>query len=57
MSENDSHLSQGGRAAEPNGPVPQHHRLAKGDKVNGMSNPNGAKPDTSDRLAGQTKNY
>ena len=46
---NDSHLSQGG-AEKPKGPVSQHKRLAMGEKVDGKTNPNGAKPDTSKKV-------
>lgn len=53
---NDSHLSRGG-AQQPSGPTRQHHRLADGDKVNGMSNPNGSPPNTASKMAGQSKNY
>lgn len=39
---NDSHLSQGSREETPTGPLRQHQRLARGEKLNGQSNPNGA---------------
>ena len=41
-SEQDSHLSQGGKSETPAGPLPQHKRMALGEKVSGQSNPNGA---------------
>jgi hypothetical protein len=53
----DSHISRPDPHAQPPGPVKQHHRMAMGDKVNGTSNPNGAGPDTSNKIAGQTKQY
>lgn len=54
---NDSHLSHGARADQPPGPTRQKHRMACGDKVTGMTDPNGAAPNTASRLGGATKNY
>lgn len=56
-SENDSHLSQGGREETPAGPLRQHQRLARGERVTGESNPNGAPAPTNGRLGGETKNW
>lgn len=55
---NDSNLSRRTEAkpSESEG-VRQHHRLALGLRVNGQTNPNGAPPDTSNKIAGQKKNW
>lgn len=55
--EQDSHISKPDPHAQPPGPTRQHHRAACGDKVSGTSNPNGAGPDTSNKMAGQSKNW
>ena len=57
-SKNDSHISFPDANAQPPGPTRMHHRLARGnEKVNGMGDVNGAKPDTRNLIAGQAKNY
>lgn len=48
MAKSDSHLSTGGAAK--GGAMPQHKRLAMGEKVNGETNPYGAKPDMSKKI-------
>lgn len=50
---NDSHISKPDPKAQPAGATRQHHRLALGEKVSGTTDPNGAKPDTTNKLAGQ----
>lgn len=57
MASRDSHLSTDKHGVDPKGAVGQHHRLARGDNVSGESNPNGAGPDTTKKVANQPKNY
>lgn len=57
MDKNDSHISKPDANAQPPGPTRQRHRNARGENVTGMTNPNGAAPDTSNKMAGQSKNY
>ena len=55
----DSHLSMPGSGSveEKNG-VTQHHRLALGLKVTGMTNPTGSAPSTKSTIGNnQGKNY
>lgn len=56
-SKNDSHISFPDANAQPPGPTRMHHILARGGKTNGMTDPNGAKIDTKNLIAGQAKNY
>lgn len=50
---NESNLSRGERAVDERvAPLPQHHRLAVGDKVNGQTNPNGAPRASTDKKVG-----
>lgn len=54
---NDSHLSQPTTGNEKP-PLPQHKRMALGDKVNGQTNPNGAAcGPTDNRIANDRKGY
>jgi hypothetical protein len=59
MNPNDSHLSQkGSKQADETMAVRQHHRMATGEKVTGMSNPNGGNASTKPTIANnQGKNY
>lgn len=51
----DSNISKPGDD-QPPGPTRQHHRLARGERVTGMSTPNGPAA-TKSKIAGQAKNY
>ena len=57
--ENDSHLSQkGSQQANEKVGVRQHHRLAIGERVDGMKNPNGGAASTKNRIGNnQGKTY
>lgn len=46
----DHNLSKPSGAKQPAGPTRQHHRLACGEKVDGESNPNGAKAPTDNKI-------
>ena len=47
---NDSHISKPSKGNETP-PLPQHKRMALGQKVNGQSNPNGGKGSTTNKVA------
>jgi hypothetical protein len=58
MKQNESNLSTD-RGNHETPPTKQHHRLALGEKVTGMSNPNGAERGPTDNRIGnnQGKTY
>jgi hypothetical protein len=56
MGYNDSHLSQGDKEGKETA-VRQHHRLARGESVDGKTNPNGGKASTDNKIGNDRKTY